>query len=69
MLGEEARDPLRAIPRAVLTTVLLALAYYVFVTWAMAIGFGAGERGRLGGGSGARSTRSRRATSATGSRW
>ena len=40
VLGEEARDPLRAIPRAVLTTVLIALVYYVFVTWAMAIGFG-----------------------------
>ena len=40
VLGEEARDPLRAIPRAVLTTVLIALAYYVFVTWAMAIGLG-----------------------------
>ena len=43
VLGEEARDPLRAITRAVLTTVLIALAYYVFVTWAMAIGFGAGN--------------------------
>ena len=43
VLGEEARDPLRAITRAVLTTVLIALVYYVFVTWAMAIGFGAGN--------------------------
>ena len=43
VLGEEARDPLRAITRAVLTTVLIALVYYVFVTWAMAIGFGVGN--------------------------
>ena len=40
-LGEEAADPLRAIPKAILTAVLVALVYYVFVTWMMAIGFGA----------------------------
>ncbi|HEY1369940.1 MAG TPA: APC family permease [Gaiellaceae bacterium] len=40
VLGEEAADPLRAIPRAILTAVLVALVYYVFVTWAMAIGYG-----------------------------
>src|SRR3954453_23894224 len=40
VLGEEAADPLRAIPRAILTAVLVALVYYVFVTWAMAVGFG-----------------------------
>jgi amino acid transporter len=40
VLGEEVRDPLRAIPRAVLAAVLVALVFYVFVTWAMAIGFG-----------------------------
>src|SRR5205085_5871452 len=40
VLGEEAVDPLRAIPRAILTAVLVALVYYVFVTWAMAVGFG-----------------------------
>jgi amino acid transporter len=39
-LGEETRDPLRAIPRAVLTAVLVALGFYVFVTWAMAVGYG-----------------------------
>ena len=50
VLGEEARDPLRAIPRAVISTVLIALAYYVFVTWAMAIGYGVGQRGRVGEG-------------------
>src|SRR4051812_8195628 len=40
VLGEEAVDPLRAIPKAILTAVLVALVYYVFVTWAMSIGFG-----------------------------
>src|SRR4051795_13286776 len=45
VLGEEAADPLRAIPKAILTAVLVALVYYVFVTWAMAIGFGVGNAG------------------------
>ncbi len=40
VLGEEAADPLRAIPRAILAAVLVALVYYVFVTWAMGVGFG-----------------------------
>jgi amino acid transporter len=40
--GEEAADPLRAIPRAILTAVIVAVVYYVFVTWMMAIGFGNG---------------------------
>jgi amino acid transporter len=43
VLGEEAADPLRAIPRAILTAVLVALVYYVFVTWAMAVGYGVGN--------------------------
>jgi amino acid transporter len=43
VLGEEASDPLRQIPRAILTAVLVAVVYYVFVTWAMAIGFGVGN--------------------------
>jgi|tagenome__1003787_1003787.scaffolds.fasta_scaffold20898775_1 amino acid transporter len=38
--GEEAVDPLRAIPKAILTAVLVAVVFYVFVTWMMAIGFG-----------------------------
>lgn len=42
-LGEEVKAPLRAIPRAILTAVLVALGFYVFVTWAMAVGFGAGN--------------------------
>jgi amino acid transporter len=37
--GEEAADPLRAIPKAILTAVIVAVAYYVFVTWMMGIGF------------------------------
>jgi amino acid transporter len=45
VLGEEAADPLRAIPKAILTAVLVALVYYVFVTWMMAVGFGSGHAG------------------------
>jgi amino acid transporter len=43
VLGEEAADPLRAIPKAILAAVLVALVYYVFVTWMMAMGFGFGH--------------------------
>jgi amino acid transporter len=46
VLGEETSDPLRQIPRAILTAVSVALVYYVFVTWAMAIGFGVGNAGK-----------------------
>src|SRR4051812_11260557 len=46
VLGEETAEPLRAIPRAILTAVVLALVYYVFVTWAMSIGFGVKNAGR-----------------------
>ena len=38
--GEEAVNPLKAIPKAILTAVLVAVVFYVFVTWMMAIGFG-----------------------------
>jgi amino acid transporter len=38
--GEEAADPLRAIPKAILTAVIVAVVYYVFVTWMMGVGFG-----------------------------
>src|SRR6476659_1930595 len=38
--GEEAADPLRAIPKAILTAVIVAVIYYVFVTWMMGVGFG-----------------------------
>ncbi|HZT91765.1 MAG TPA: APC family permease [Gaiellaceae bacterium] len=40
VLGEETAAPLRAIPRAILAAVLVALVYYVFVTWAMSVGYG-----------------------------
>src|SRR3954462_8491554 len=43
VLGEEATDPLRAIQRAILAAVLVALVYYVFVTGAMGVGFGVGN--------------------------
>src|SRR5206468_8573966 len=42
VLGEETADPLRAIPKAILTAVLVAVVYYVFVTWMMGVGFGNG---------------------------
>jgi len=38
--GEETIDPLRAIPKAILTAVIVAVVYYVFVTWMMGVGFG-----------------------------
>src|SRR6266566_493510 len=46
VLGEEAAAPRRVIPRAILGTVLLATAYFVFVTWAQAIGYGVAGAGR-----------------------
>jgi len=38
--GEETTNPLHSIPKAVLTAVLVALVFYVFVTWMMSLGFG-----------------------------
>lgn len=46
VLGEEAAEPLRVIPRAILATVLVAMVYYVFVTWAMSIGYGVAGAGK-----------------------
>jgi len=46
VLGEEAARPRRVIPRAILGTVLIATAYFIFVTWAQAIGYGVGGAGR-----------------------
>ncbi len=43
VLGEEAVQPLKVIPRAILGTVIAAMIYYVFVTWAMSIGYGVGH--------------------------
>jgi amino acid transporter len=46
VLGEEAAQPRRVIPRAILGTVLLATVYFVFVSWAQAIGYGVAGAGR-----------------------
>ena len=40
VLGEEAADPLRAIPRAILTAIAIGIVYYVFLAWVLAVGFG-----------------------------
>lgn len=40
VLGEEAARPTRVIPRAILGTVVVATVYFVFTTWAQAIGYG-----------------------------
>ena len=45
VLGEEAKDPLKVIPRAVLSAVLTGLVFYVFVTFCLAIGFGPANAG------------------------
>jgi amino acid transporter len=42
-IGEEAHDPQRAIPRAVIGTILLSGAFYLLVTYAATIGFGAAD--------------------------
>jgi amino acid transporter len=39
-IGEEAREPHKAIPRALIGSVILAGAFYLLVTYAGAIGFG-----------------------------
>jgi amino acid transporter len=44
-LGEESNDPLELIPKAILSAVLVALVFYVFLTWAMSVGFGVGHAG------------------------
>src|SRR5919198_3979041 len=46
VLGEEAADPRRAIPRAILTAAVVAVAWYVFVTWTMSVGFGMANSGK-----------------------
>lgn len=44
--GEETAEPLSAIPRAILAAVIVAVVYYVFVTWMMSVGFGVGNAGK-----------------------
>jgi amino acid transporter len=45
VLGEETSEPLRAIPRAILTAVVAAIVYYVFVTWMISVGYGVANSG------------------------
>ena len=40
-LGEEARNPMRDIPRAILGVAIFGGIYFVFVTWVEVLGFGA----------------------------
>lgn len=40
VLGEESKKPLQFIPRAILAAVLVGIVFYVFVTYALSIGFG-----------------------------
>ena len=51
-LGEETADPLRAIPKAILSAVLVALVFYVFVTWMMRVGLRRGNAAPVGEGPG-----------------
>jgi amino acid transporter len=46
VLGEEAANPRRAIPRAIVTAAVIAVVWYVFVTWAMSVGFGVANAGK-----------------------
>lgn len=46
VLGEEAADPRRAIPRAILTAAVVAVVWYVFITWTMSVGFGVANSGK-----------------------
>jgi amino acid transporter len=45
VLGEEAVSPRRVIPRAILGTVIVATVYFIFVTWAQAVGYGVAGAG------------------------
>ncbi len=44
-LGEESAEPLKLIPKAILSAVVVALVFYVFLTWAMSVGFGVDKAG------------------------
>jgi len=46
VLGEETVNPRRAIPRAILTAAVVAVVWYVFITWTMAVGFGVSNAGK-----------------------
>jgi amino acid transporter len=45
-LGEESKRPLEFIPKAVLSAVLVGVVFYVFVTFALSIGFGVAGAGK-----------------------
>jgi amino acid transporter len=45
-LGEEAREPRRDIPRAILGTAIFGGLYFVFVTWVEVQGFGTDDAGQ-----------------------
>src|ERR687886_497885 len=44
-LGEEAREPRRDIPRAILGTAIFGGLYFIFVTWVEVMGFGTDDAG------------------------
>ena len=44
-LGEEAKEPRRDIPRAILGTAIFGGLYFVFVTWVEVMGFGTDAKG------------------------
>ncbi|HEY7350498.1 MAG TPA: APC family permease [Ktedonobacterales bacterium] len=46
-LGEESVDPRRAIPRAILVSILVAVVFFVLTTYAFAVGYGADDKGAL----------------------
>src|SRR3954447_13040277 len=46
VLGEEAADLRRAIPWAILTAAVVAVVWYVFITWTMSVGFGVANSGK-----------------------
>jgi len=50
-LGEEAREPRRDIPRAILGVAIFGGVYFVFVTWVEVMGFGVGRSGMAAFGS------------------
>jgi amino acid transporter len=42
-LGEESAEPLKQIPKAILSAIAVAVVFYLFLTWAMSVGFGVGN--------------------------
>ncbi len=46
-LGEESVNPRRAIPRAILVSILVAVVFFVLTTYAFSVGYGADAKGAL----------------------